>query len=124
MANFVTTGRVRLSYVHLDAPYLGANADKNAKPKYSVTILIPKDDKKTMAALQVAYDEAYNEAVQSLWNGATPGKKYTIHDGDGTKVNTGEPYGPECKGHWVMTASTVRARSSWTATSARSIRLL
>ena len=27
-----------------------------------------------------------------------------IYDGDGTRPS-GEPFGPECKGHWVITAS-------------------
>ena len=29
----------------------------------------------------------------------------SIHDGDGVRPSTGEPFGPECKGHWVFTAS-------------------
>ena len=27
-----------------------------------------------------------------------------LYDGDGTRPS-GEPFGPECKGHWVITAS-------------------
>ena len=28
-----------------------------------------------------------------------------IHDGDGTRPSDGMPFGAECKGHWVFTAS-------------------
>src|SRR5690606_23538056 len=34
--------------------------------------------------------------------GAQP--RSVVHDGDGLRP-TGEPFGPECRGHWVFTAS-------------------
>ena len=40
------------------------------------------------------------------WNGQRPATPSTpLWDGDGLRAN-GEPFGPECKGYWVMTAST------------------
>lgn len=39
----VLTGEVRLSYVNLVAPRVNDN-DPTAKPRYSVTLLIPKTD--------------------------------------------------------------------------------
>ena len=40
------------------------------------------------------------------WPNKPPAKlAYTLHDGDGVKEKTGEPFGPECKGHWVISVS-------------------
>ena len=30
---------------------------------------------------------------------------HPVHDGDGVRPSDGMPFGPECKGHWVFTAS-------------------
>ena len=104
-ANKCLTGEVRLSYVHLAAPY--ANPQQpNAEPKYSVTLLIPKSDTVTYQDIQNAIQAAIQAAVNGkAWNGVRPPIiPVPIHDGDGVKQD-GTPYGPECKGHWVMTAS-------------------
>lgn len=98
----VTTGQVRLSYVHLFQPY--AN-QPGQEPKYSATILIPKSDTATMQRIQAAINAAIEKGVAGVWNGARPPQPKTpIWDGDGVRQN-GEPFGEECKGHWVMTAS-------------------
>ncbi|KZE79287.1 hypothetical protein AV654_17605 [Paenibacillus elgii] len=98
----VTTGQVRLSYVHLFQPH--AN-QPGQEPKYSVTILIPKSDIATKQRIDAAIQAAINKGVSGLWNGARPPQpKMPIWDGDGVRQN-GEPFGPECKGHWVLTAS-------------------
>lgn len=97
----ITTGEVRLSYVHLTQPY----AQKGGEPKYSCTLLIPKSDANTYNAILGAIEEAKQYGLQNKWNGAAPPNvPNPLHDGDGVKDN-GEPYGAECKGHWVMTAS-------------------
>lgn len=97
----VTTGEVRLSYVNLFQPR--AN-QPGQEPKYSVTVLLPKSDTATFQRIQAAIQAAYEKGVQTLWNGARPPLKTPIHDGDGVRPN-GEPFGPECRGHWVFTAS-------------------
>lgn len=100
----MTTGEVRLSYVHLDAPY--ANPNTNADPKYQVTVLMPKSDVQAKARLDAAYQAAVQKGVAEKWNGTMPPiVACSIHDGDGVRPSTGEPFGPECKGHWVFTAS-------------------
>ena len=100
----MTTGEVRLSYVHLDAPY--ANPNTNADPKYQVTVLMPKSDVQAKARLDAAYQAAVQKGVAEKWNGTMPPIiACSIHDGDGVRPSTGEPFGPECKGHWVFTAS-------------------
>lgn len=97
----VTTGEVRLSYVNLFQPR--AN-QQGQEPKYSVTVLLPKSDTATYQRIQAAIQAAYEKGVQGAWNGARPPLKHVIHDGDGVRPS-GEPFGPECKGHWVFTAS-------------------
>ena len=100
----MTTSEVRLSYVHLDAPY--ANPNTNADPKYQVTVLMPKSDVQAKARLDAAYQAAVQKGVAEKWNGTMPPIiACSIHDGDGVRPSTGEPFGPECKGHWVFTAS-------------------
>jgi len=97
----VVTGEVRLSYVNLFQPRA---AQQGGEPKYSVTILLPKSDVATYQRIQAAIQAAYEQGVAQKWNGARPPLKHTIHDGDGVRPS-GEPFGPECRGHWVFTAS-------------------
>jgi hypothetical protein len=100
-ATSVVTGEVRLSYVNLFQPRA---AQQGGEPKYSVTILLPKSDTATYNRIQAAIQAAYEKGVVEKWNGARPPLKTTIHDGDGVRPS-GEEFGPECKGHWVFTAS-------------------
>jgi len=100
----VLTGEVRLSYANLTTPRA---AQQGGEPKYSVTLLIPKSDAATKADIDAAIQAAANEAMAKVWNGARPPMlKVPIYDGDGVRPS-GVPFGDECKGHWVMTASTV-----------------
>lgn len=95
------TGEVRLSYVHLDHPRSSDSGD----PKYSATLLIPKTDKTTEADIRAAINAAYENGVKNFWKGSRPQMRYpVIYDGDGVRPS-GEPFGKECKGHWVITAS-------------------
>lgn len=99
----VLTGEVRLSYVNV----LTARASQQGgEPKFSVTLLIPKSDYATKADIDSAIQAAVQAAVSKVWGGVRPPQiKVPIHDGDGVR-QSGEPYGEECKGHWVITAST------------------
>lgn len=98
----VTTGRVRLSYVHLFKPY----ARPGQEEKYSTTILIPKSDVATKQRIDAAIQAAIEAGVNSKWNGVRPPQvAIPIHDGDGPRPSDGMPFGEECRGHWVMTAS-------------------
>lgn len=99
----VLTGEVRLSYANLTTPRA---AQQGGEPKYSVTLLIPKSDQATKADIDAAIQAAANEALAKVWNGARPPVlKVPIYDGDGVRPS-GVPFGDECKGHWVITAST------------------
>lgn len=98
----ITTNEVRLSFVNLFTPR--AN-QPGQEPKYSTTILIPKSDFATMQRINAAIEAASQKGVAGAWGGARPAQpRNPIHDGDGVRPN-GEAFGPECKGHWVLTAS-------------------
>lgn len=98
----VVTGKVRLSFVHLFTPY----SNKPGKePKFSTTLLIPKSDFATRQRIDAAINAAIQEGI-TKWNGVRPPLlSLPIHDGDGPKPSDGMPFGDECRGHWVMTAS-------------------
>ena len=98
----VITGKVRLSFVNLFV----AKPDSNGKMKYGCQVLLPKTDTVTKAKLDAAIEEAKKQGVSSKWGGSMPPIIATpIHDGDGVMPVSGEEYGPECKGHWVFSAS-------------------
>lgn len=97
------TGEVRLSYANLVTPRAPQNGQGD--PKYSVTLLIPKTDLSTKADIDNAIHAAVADAIGSKWNGVQPPViAVPVYDGDGVRAN-GEPFGEECKGHWVVTSS-------------------
>ena len=101
----VVTGKVRLNFPVLFTPKKPENSSSPDK-YYSVQILIPKSDTDTMNRLKAAIEETKNIGLAKKWGGVMPLNIPTpIHDGDGTKPVAGTEYGPECKGHWVFTAS-------------------
>ena len=99
----VMTPECRLSYANLVTPKAPVN-NPNAEPKYSVTLLIPKSTN-IKAELDAAIAAAAQEAVTAKWGGIRPPRiDSVVHDGDGVRPS-GEPFGPECHGCWVLTAS-------------------
>ena len=99
----VTTGEVRLSYVHLFKPYA---AMQGAEERYSCTILVPKTDTDTMGRIQAAIEEAKRKGTADKWGGVCPPLVPTpVYDGDGVRPSDGMAFGPDCKGHWVCTAN-------------------
>jgi hypothetical protein len=99
-ATKVITGRVRLSYVHLDRPYA---QNEGQEPKYSCVILIPKSDKATMKKLRAAQQVALEQGKTSRFNGSIPKNwKDTIHDGD---EEADLERNPEMEGHWTISVS-------------------
>lgn len=79
----VTTGKVRLSYAHLFAPYSNR---EDIDPKYSTAILVSKKDKATVAALKKAEKNAIEDGISRNLFTAKDVKlgkiKSIIHDGD------------------------------------------
>lgn len=101
-AQKVLTGECRLSYAHLNEPRA---VQQGGEAKYSVTLLIPKGDPATKADIDQSIQAAIQEGITKTWGGQRPAMpKIPIYDGDGARPN-GEAFGPECKGHWVITAS-------------------
>lgn len=97
----VTTGEVRLSFVHLFKPYA---FQQGQEEKYSTTILLPKSDTTTKGRIDAAIKAATEKGAADKWNGAIPPViPNPIWDGDGVKQD-GTPFGPECEGNWVFTA--------------------
>lgn len=102
MSTKVVTGKVRFSFVHVFEPQAPVGG---GEPKYSVTLLIPKSDAATMAKVQAAMQEARTNFCNRNGANALPAKPtHTLHDGDGVRPG-GEPFGPECRGCWVITVS-------------------
>jgi len=98
----LVTGRIRISYEHLLKAYA---QQPGAEEKFSVTILLPKSDVATKQKIDAAIAAAINDGVTNKWKGVRPPNIPTpIWDGDGVR-QSGEPFGPECKGCWVFTAS-------------------
>jgi len=77
---YVKTGIVRLSYANVWEP----KAIQGGEPKYSVSIIIPKDDAKTINAINNAVDAAIDEG-KGKFGGKVPNKaalKLPLRDGD------------------------------------------
>lgn len=97
----LTTGKVRLSYCHIWQPH----ALNGGEPKYSVTLLIPKTDVNTINAIYAELERVKQEGINSTWKGTLPPVvRMPLYDGDGVRPS-GEPFGPECRGCMVITAS-------------------
>lgn len=75
----VVTGVARFSYLHIWKP---SAINEGDTPKYSATLIIPKSDKATVAAINAAI-EAAKEEGKSKWGGKIPAKMTSpLRDGD------------------------------------------
>ncbi len=103
MANTkVVTTPVVVSYPHLTEPYASV---EGAKEKYSVTILIPKNNKALLDKFDKAIDAAIQDAITKKFNGKTPNKstlRLPIKDGD-------ERDGKEFKGNYYINCTSSEA---------------
>lgn len=102
MSTKVVTGKVRFSFCNIFEP----REDQNGgEPKYGVTLLIPKSDTATLEKIKAAMAEARENFVKKNGANSLPAKpNHTLHDGDGTR-DSGDPFGPECKGCYVINVS-------------------
>lgn len=101
----VTQNPCRLSYPHLFQPQ--ASKDGGAS-RYGCTILIPKSDAATVQQINAAIQAEWAEAIQlnGAWKGAQPPQPtITLYDGDQPHPKSGEPWGEECKGCYVLRTS-------------------
>ena len=103
MSTKVVTGKVRFSFCNLFEAKAGQDG---GDPKYSVMLLIPKSDTVTLGKIRAAIAEARENFCKKNGASALPTKPIDpLHDGDGVKPNSGEPYGPECRGCYVINVS-------------------
>jgi hypothetical protein len=80
----IVTGIVRLSYVNLWEP----RSFNGGKEKYSVSIIIPKSDKKTISDIKTAINNAIENAKDTKFGGQIPALgnlKNPLRDGDEQK---------------------------------------
>ena len=75
----VVTGEVRFSYLNVWEP----KSIDGSEPKYSASLLIPKEDKKTLAAINRAVEAAKEVGKNSKFGGKIPPNlKMPLRDGD------------------------------------------
>ncbi|WP_297261547.1 DUF2815 family protein [uncultured Prevotella sp.] len=78
----VIFGPCRLSYTHLFRKYVKDGEDES-KAKYMTNVLIPKEEKETIDALNAAIEAAKKSGVVSKWDGKEPKKlDLPLRDGD------------------------------------------
>ena len=74
----VVTGKVRLSYANIFEP----KSINGSEPKYSVSLIIPKEDTQMVETIKQAIENA-KERDKGKWNGKIPANlKTPLRDGD------------------------------------------
>lgn len=93
----VVFGPCRLSYTHVFSKY--APDGDTANGKYMTNVLIPKEEKETIKAIEQAIETAKKAAVVSKWSGKEP-KKMDMPLRDGDDKDDDEVY----SGHFYVNA--------------------
>lgn len=90
MATKVVTGLVRFSYVNI---FKSRSFTDGQDAKYSICLLIPKEDKATLKKIKAAIAEATEEGIASKWGGKKPANlKNPLRDGDEERAEEAEEY--------------------------------
>lgn len=93
----VVTGVCLFSYLHVWEP----QSINGSEPKYSVSLLIPKEDKQTLEAVDKAIKAAMEIGKSSKFGGKIPPNlKLPLRDGD-----TDRPEDDVYKGHYFINAN-------------------
>ncbi|MBQ7850449.1 MAG: DUF2815 family protein [Clostridia bacterium] len=99
MATKCVTDKVRFSYVNI---FKSRSFREGQEAKYSICLLIPKDDKKTVSKIQKAIDEAVQEGIASKWGGKKPKNlRLPLRDGDEERADEAAEY----EGMYFMNAN-------------------
>lgn len=99
MATKVVTGLVRFSYVNI---FKSRSFHEGQDAKYSICLLIPKEDKATIKKIKAAIEEAIQDGVSSKWGGKKPSNlKLPLRDGDEERADEAEEY----EGMYFLNAS-------------------
>ena len=78
MSNKVITGKVRFSYANVFEP----KSINGSDPKYSVSLIIPKEDKVTIDKIKAAIEVAKKEGISKLGGKIPANLKTPLRDGD------------------------------------------
>lgn len=78
MSNKVITGKVRFSYANVFEP----KSINGSEPKYSVSLIIPKEDKVTIDKIKAAIEVAKKEGLSKLGGKIPANLKIPLRDGD------------------------------------------
>ena len=90
MSTKVVTNKVRFSYVNI---FRSRSFSDGQDAKYSICLLIPKDDKKGLAKIEKAIDEAVQEGIKSKWGGKLPKNLHLpLRDGDEERADEAPEY--------------------------------
>lgn len=90
----VLTRKVRFSYAHVFEPKA---AQEGGKPKYSVSLLIPKSDTETIEEIEAAIEAAKEIGKASIWDGKVPkGKAFHEPLRDGDEEREDDPAYKDC----------------------------
>lgn len=95
----VITGEVRLSYANVWEP----KSINGGKEKYSASLLIPKDDKATIDAIEAAIEAAIKEGIGKLGGKIPPRGSLKLPLRDGDTERDDEAY----KGHYFVNANSI-----------------
>lgn len=91
MTTKVVTGKARGSYVNVFRPRIN---DMNGKEEYSMSLLIPKEDRKTVDRI----NDAVKEAARKKFGDKVPAKfRHPLRDGDEER-----PEDAAYKGHYFL----------------------
>lgn len=90
MATKCVTGKVRFSYVNI---FKSRSFREGQDAKFSICLLIPKEDKKTVSKIRKAIDEAVKEGIASKWGGKQPKNlRLPLRDGDEERAEEAAEY--------------------------------
>lgn len=100
----IQTGLCRLSYAYVFEPR--PNDDPTQKAKYSASIIIPKTEKRTLAAIKEAVSKLRQDPeARGIWGGSDRGIHEPLHDSDTDELKCDdEAY----KNTYFMNASSTR----------------
>jgi hypothetical protein len=98
----VVTGLVRLSYVQI---FNKKSFTEGADAKYSLCVLVPKKDTKTLKKIQAAMKAAAEEGISTKFNGKKPSNLHMpLRDGDEERADEA----PEYKGMYFFNCKSDR----------------
>lgn len=98
----VVTGLVRLSYVQI---FSKKSFTEGTDAKYSLCILVPKKDTKTLKKIQAAMKSAAEEGISTKFNGKKPSNLHMpLRDGDEERADKA----PEYKGMYFFNCKSDR----------------